>query len=257
MHFLWRLWESIWHLCVWKLSSGEFDVRFIAAKSRVAPLKRLTIPRLEREEAVLASSLYKTILEESRFQFTQTVFFLDHRIVLARICSEEKRFKPFVSIWIGEIQNNSDPAQWRHIPGELNVADDVSRGITVQSLAGRWQREPDFLRRPEGEWPQDLSSPDITDVEKKRSVFTSSTSNLGPYRDPEGVYRVGGRVDRALFFYETRHQSLLPREHWVSRPIVRHVHQCGHRGIEATVAKTRKKYWVFGAHFERSTLHDD
>ena len=71
-------------------------------------------------------------------------------------------------------------------------------------------------------------------------------SKLSPYTDTEGIYRVGGRVDRALFSYEYRHPSLLPREHWVSRLIVRHVHQCGHTGIAATVAKTRKKYWIIG-----------
>ena len=152
----------------WQLSSGEFEVRFMAAKSRVAPLKRLTIPRLELQGAVLASRLYKTIIEESRLQFVKTVFFLDSRIALAWICSEERRFKPFVSIRIGEIQNNSNPAHWRHIPGELNVADDVSRGITVQTLAGRWQRGPDFLRRPEEEWPNDSSDPEIAEVEKEK-----------------------------------------------------------------------------------------
>ena len=134
----------------------------------MAPLKRLTIPPLELQGAILASRLYKTVLDESCFQFARTVFFLDIRIVLAWICSEKRRFKPFVSIRIGEIQNISDPAQWRHILGELNVADDVSRGITVQSLTGRWQRASDFLRRLEGEWPQDSSYPDIAEVEKEK-----------------------------------------------------------------------------------------
>ena len=50
----------------WQLSTGGFDARFIAAKSRVAPLKKLTIPRLELQGAVLASRLGKTILKEAR-----------------------------------------------------------------------------------------------------------------------------------------------------------------------------------------------
>ncbi|XP_068675312.1 uncharacterized protein [Montipora foliosa] len=67
----------------WQLSNGEYDVRFIAAKSRVAPLKRLTIPRLELQGAVLASRLCKTIVDESRFQFEKVILFLDSKIVLA------------------------------------------------------------------------------------------------------------------------------------------------------------------------------
>ncbi|XP_068750786.1 uncharacterized protein [Montipora capricornis] len=118
----------------WQLSSGEYDVRFIAAKSRVAPLKRLTIPRLELQGAVLASRLCKTIVDESRFQFEKVILFLDSKIVLAWIRSEARRFKPFVSARVGEIQTNTDPSQWKHIPGEMNVADDVSRGIPVRNL---------------------------------------------------------------------------------------------------------------------------
>ena len=61
----------------WQLSTGGFNARFIAAKSRVAPLKKLTIPRLELQGAVLASRLSETILKESRLKFEKSVFFLD------------------------------------------------------------------------------------------------------------------------------------------------------------------------------------
>ena len=100
----------------WPLGDGAFGVSFIAAKSRVAPLKQLTIPRLELLAAVLATRLGKTIAEESRFQFEKVVYFLDSMIVLAWIRSQARSFKIFMSTRIGEIQSNSDPLQWKHIP---------------------------------------------------------------------------------------------------------------------------------------------
>ena len=317
----------------WQLSSGEYDVRFIAAKSRVAPLKRLTIPRLELQGAVLASRLCKTIVDESRFQFEKVILFLDSKIVLAWIRSEARRFKPFVSVRVGEIQTNTDPSQWKHIPGEMNVADDVSRGIPVRNLVERWQHGPKFLRLPENEWPQDSSTNDQPKVEDEcRKVhnvcvqtkvehpincqkFSSwrklvrvtayilrliwnlraqrhnkthpeennmkpkegpllpkelqeaehhwikesqkslsdrlekgELKKFSPYKDSYGIVRVGGRVDKALVSYETRHPALLPREHWISLLITRQVHQCGHSAVAATVAKTRRRFWILKAH---------
>ena len=122
----------------WKLEDGHFAVRFIAAKSRVAP-------RLELQGAVLATRLSKSILEETGFKFDRTIFFLDSQIVLAWIRGEGRKFKPFVSIRVSETQSNSDPATWRYLPGEHNVADDVSRGISAQSLTERWQQGPQFI----------------------------------------------------------------------------------------------------------------
>ncbi|XP_068717038.1 uncharacterized protein [Montipora capricornis] len=69
----------------WQLSSGGFNAKFIAAKSRVAPLKKLTIPRLELQGAELASRLGKNLLKESRLKFEKSVFFLDSKIVLEEV----------------------------------------------------------------------------------------------------------------------------------------------------------------------------
>ena len=127
----------------------------------------MTIPRLELQGAVLASRLCNTIVDESRFQFEKVILFLKSKIVVVRIRSEARRFKPFVSVRVGEIQTNTDPTQWKHIPGQTNVAGGVSRGIPVRNLVERSQQGPKFLHLPENEWPQDSSTNDQAKVEEE------------------------------------------------------------------------------------------
>ena len=69
---------------------------------------------------------------------------------IAWIHSEARRF---ISVRVGEIQTNTEHSQWKHIPGEMNVVDDVSRGIPVRNFVERLQHEPKFLRLPENKWP--------------------------------------------------------------------------------------------------------
>ena len=163
-----------------KTKQSTYEVNFVAAKSRVAPLKQLTIPRLELQAAVLASRLAKTIVKECTIQFADVKFFTDSSITLAWIQSPSRSFKPFVSARVGEIQNNSDPSQWKHIPGEENVADDVSRGLHVQHLMGRWMNGPEFLKLPEEEWPVQTTTPyREKDMERRQVNAVSSV----PYAD--------------------------------------------------------------------------
>ena len=146
----------------WEAETNTFITRFIAANSRVAPLKSLTIPRLELQAAVLAVRLCSSILEESRMKFAKIIFFSDSHIVLSWIRNQPREFKAFVSARVAEIQSKSEPDQWRHVPGELNVADDISRGIPALQQIGRWKYGPDFLKLPEEEWPNELSSTTTT-----------------------------------------------------------------------------------------------
>ena len=119
----------------WETSDRLFVIRFVSAKSRVAPLKPLTIPRMELQAAVLAIRLARSILDETRMKF-EKVIFSDSSIVISWIHSQAREFKPFVSARIAEIQSKSEPCQWRHIPEQYNVADEVSRGIPAQELTG-------------------------------------------------------------------------------------------------------------------------
>ena len=117
---------------------------------------------------MLASRLYQTIAEETGLKFEKVViFFTDSNIALSWIRSQVREFKPFVTARAAEIQDNSDPSKWRHMPGELNVADDVSRGIPARQLTDRWKHGPEFLRLPEEEWPQQDSTAASNKVQKE------------------------------------------------------------------------------------------
>ena len=67
---------------------------------------------------------------------------------------------------------------------------------------------------------------------------------LSPFTDEKGIIRVGGRLDKAIVSYETKHPALLPSTHWISLLITRHKHQFGHPGVVTTTAKIRQQYWI-------------
>ena len=144
--------------------SGAINVRFVAASG---PLKELTIPQLELQAAVLASRLCKTTENEFCIQLKESIQFIDSAIVLAWIRSQGRRLKLSVSSRVGEIQCIVQPFQWTHIPTECNVADDVSRGLSVVKLSDRWKNGPKFLHLPKENWPVDNTKPDPKEVERE------------------------------------------------------------------------------------------
>nr|XP_054757158.1 uncharacterized protein LOC129263265 [Lytechinus pictus] len=137
----------------WEVKGGRYDVRFLTAKSRVAPLKQLTVPRLELQGTVLASRLYTAIMNEMTLNLDE---------------SRARSFKKFVATRVGEIQGSTNPSQWRHIPGDVNVADDLTRGLNADQLNDRWHRGPDFLRRPKSEWPEEAKVEKKSESEQER-----------------------------------------------------------------------------------------
>jgi hypothetical protein len=169
----------------WKQRDGKFGVRFVAAKSRVAPLKELTIPRLELQAAVIGSRLGKTIQQESHFEFERVRYLTDSRVALAWIQGQTRNYKPFVSSRVAEIQNNSEPADWSHCPTDVNVADDITKGISVEEINVRWSPGPEFLQLAEEQWPTQSGVPDMKELNKERRkvTITCATNVLEPIID--------------------------------------------------------------------------
>ena len=135
---------------------NQISCKIVIAKSRVAPVKRPTIPRLELTAAVLSVKVAISLREELDVQISDEVFWTDSQVVLAYISNDSKRFQIFVSNRIKFIRENSKLSQWRYVPSKQNPADDASRGLKLSATTKnqRWTSGPDFLRQPECFWPR-------------------------------------------------------------------------------------------------------
>ena len=124
-------------------------VRFVASKTRVAPLKLQTIPRLELLSAVLLARLATAVsssLEPILPQLNLKCF-TDSQVVLFWIRGTRKEWKPFVRNRVVEIRGKVPPSSWNYCSGNTNPADLPSRGLSLidLSLHQLWRRGPEWL----------------------------------------------------------------------------------------------------------------
>ena len=130
----------------------ENHCTFLMSKTRLAPIKTVSLPRLELNAAVIGVTLYKLIIKEIDLPITKIFFWTDSMLVLQYIHDENHRFKVFVANRVTEIREQTNPEQWNHIEGKNNPADICSRGVMspVQLLqdnneGDNWIRGPKML----------------------------------------------------------------------------------------------------------------
>ena len=111
-----------------KYKNGSVHCCVVMSKAHLAPIKSITLPRLELNAAVVGIRLYRILIQDIDVPVQSSHFRTDSLLTLQYMKAESQRFKVFVANRVREIREASSPDQWNHIPGDKNPADVCSRG---------------------------------------------------------------------------------------------------------------------------------
>ncbi|XP_025997552.2 uncharacterized protein LOC105197924 [Solenopsis invicta] len=181
--------EKAYGACVYireQIASDKIGIALVCSKSRVAPMKTLSLPRLELCGAVLLANLMKRVLDSLNIKISQRYFWCDSKIVITWIRSSSRKWQTFVANRASEIQSISSPSEWHHIKSKENPADLISRGETSEHLINTklwWQGLP-WLQANEETWPMEGEELLLTNApEMRKQAVIAITTKEEPLLD--------------------------------------------------------------------------
>lgn len=193
-------------------TNNGVHVRLLTSKTRVAPLKEMSIPRLELMSARILAQLMDVVKNalNSQVKLTGTRMWLDSVTALHWIRNRGE-WKQFVRHRVDEILKLTHKVDWGHCPGVENPADLGSRGVAGTKLKGEslWWQGPSWLSGPQEGWPAEEvilpKGPEIREEELKSAALVVSADvvhdittviDLSRHSNIEKVYRITAWIRR-------------------------------------------------------------
>lgn len=158
--------------------------RLVCSKTKIAPIKRVTIPRLELTAALLLARLMTKTIQALDHTDAPVYCWTDSSVTLTWITAHPTRWKDYVHNRVTAIHDSLPKATWQFIPGKDNPADCASRGLKPAQLKqhGLWWNGPTWLSRPKSFWPSFRVEPSQdADLEERQGNAMVAVYRQPPY----------------------------------------------------------------------------
>uniref|UniRef100_A0AAG5DPQ0 Integrase catalytic domain-containing protein n=1 Tax=Anopheles atroparvus TaxID=41427 RepID=A0AAG5DPQ0_ANOAO len=136
-------------------SQGLPRCTLIAGKAKVAPLKPVTIPKMELQACIMGARMMKFAIEYHPIPIVRRTLWTDSSVALSWIRADPRNYRPYVAHRVAEIQDITTVEEWRWVPTLMNPADEATKWGSGPYFKeeSKWFHGPTFLLSPEADWP--------------------------------------------------------------------------------------------------------